>query len=153
MADDVHFPPPPKKGGAYREAMPVPPAPAVKRKIVTRAEPPRDPPVEIAKVPRAPTFWERHAAFARHPRPIGAVLALAGGALTWSSVDTLLHGGTYFRKAAMLGPVGLCVGAWSLLFGCPLDAEGHPPPWWIAGYVASAILGFGAGAVLLRLLS
>jgi hypothetical protein len=159
------FPPPRPRGEPYREPAPVPAvtevaAPAQPRKaivFVTRPEPQPDetPP---RRVPAAPnlfakerSYWDRYGTFTRFPRVFGALLVALGGSVTWSSVDTLLHGGFYGRRSAVLGPVALATGLWPLIFGMPRDG-GHPPPWWTLGYVTCAVLGFAIGLGLLYLL-
>ena len=83
------------------------------------------------------TYWERHTTFARFPRPIGGVMALLGGWICWDALHTLFHGGYYGVKGTLFGPVALLAGIWALLFGYPLERDGHPPGWWKLGQIAS----------------
>ncbi len=97
-------------------------------------------------VARADTYWERHTALKRYPRPFGVVCVALGGWVTWSTVDSLLHGGMYGRVTTVFGPVMLLSGAWVVLFGYPIDAaDGLPPRAWTAGYLGAALLGLVVG--------
>jgi hypothetical protein len=99
------------------------------------------------------TYWERHTTFARFPRPIGGVLVLFGGWIVWESVHTLFHGGSYYVRSTLFGPVAVLAGAWALLFGYPLERNGRPPPWWILGQVTCIVVGLCLGAGMLALLA
>ena len=99
------------------------------------------------------TYWERHTTFARFPRPIGGVMALLGGWICWDALHTLFHGGYYGVKGTLFGPVALLAGIWALLFGYPLERDGHPPGWWKLGQIASVVAGLCLGAALLALLA
>ena len=166
MAESPYFPPPRAKpdGGAYREAALRPaadPETQPKRVVVSRpAEPSYAQPKEVMTArdlvtPMADerTYWERHRIFARFPRPIGGVMVLLGGWIAWESVQTLLHGGTYYVRGTLFGPVALLVGIWALLFGYPLERNGRPPTWWIVGQVACLVVGLCIGAGMLALLA
>ena len=94
-------------------------------------------------------FWSRYTFFHRYPRVVGA-LALAAGALSCAStIDTLFHGGIYFTRGTLFGPVGVLVGAFLTITGRPTDREGRTFPWWRGGMIAATLLGLAIGAVLL----
>jgi len=150
-------------------------APSAGRTVVTRPEPlPADEPPPAANAVNAKrvpdpalaavlgstadafreerAYWGRYRWFAKYPRALGAALSALGVWMTWSSIDVLLHGGYYFRKQAVLGPVALVAGLWPLVCGYPLE-YGHPPGWWKIGYAACAIVGAAGGLTLLFMLS
>lgn len=165
MGTEPFFPPPRKKDGAYREPEPRPlvldPAPEVKRVVVSRPEAPLSDPRPkvvparelVATLADERTYWERHATFARFPRPIGGVMVLLGGWIVWEAFHTLLHGGYYGVKGTLFGPVAMLTGIWALLFGYPLERNGRPPSWWTFGQIACVIVGLCVGAALLAVLA
>ncbi len=129
--------------------------PAPRRVIVSRPEPtPEVGPIAApltalgaGRAPaRAPTYWERHALFARHPRALGGVLAVLGGGI---SVTLLAAGASYSTRAAIVGPIGFFVGMWCLLFGCVLHEDGHPSQAWMVGFFTCIAVGLIAGIGLL----
>lgn len=170
MSHKPYFPKPTGQGAAYREldtsarASSVPdtsterPVP----KMVTRARPPEelysDPGSAHRKSTPATrhgetehTFWTRHSFARRHPRLLGALITLPGGLLSAQSVSVALHGGVYSSRASLLGPVALAAGLWLLAAGYPLSPDGHPPSWWVFGYVATIAVGVVLGIVLFAL--
>jgi hypothetical protein len=159
--DEPYFPPPrkPQQQPAYRTPAARPPSETEpKRLVVTRPErlEAETAPPKLASTPpatRPPTYWEEHIVFARYPRPIGALLMLASGAIVWSTLDLLAHHGTYRSRGVVLAPVGVLVGLWTTVTGFPLGAEGNPPGWWVVGLVSCTCVGFIAGLLLLSILS
>ncbi len=77
-----------------------------------------------------------------------------GGGITWSTVDSLLHGGVYGRITTVFAPVLLLTGGWIVGFGYPIDPEdGLPPRKWTIGYFAAAGAGLLMGVGLSLLLA
>ena len=147
MADEPFFPKVSPKS-VYREAPIVPKEVEPTRKRVIVARPSEHPTLADTRPPldRSPTHWERHTVLVRHPRPIGVGLSVLGALLTWSTVDTLFHGGTYGRASAIFGPVAALSGLWITLFGYPLQrSSGAPPQSWVLGYVLSIVVGLLVG--------
>lgn len=150
MASEPYFPKPPPKS-VYREAPIVPKEVEPTRKRIVVARPSDHPTLADTQPPldRVPTYWERHTVLLRHPRPVGVGLAILGALATWSTVDTLSHGGTYGRASALFGPVAALSGLWITLFGYPIQrATGSPPQSWILGYVLSIGIGLLVGISL-----
>ncbi len=164
MADDPFFPQPRAKG-SYREPaqreLVVPdvqkeaetkvdaPAPEAVKPVITRPLHPEEMPPSVKKEPRLgrlaeeeQRFWRSHSLVARYPRAFALVLTMLGALSTWSSVDTLLHGGFYTR-AALFGPPMLGAGIFPLVFGFPSHPTEGNPRWWKIGYGVT----FGVGCI------
>jgi hypothetical protein len=153
-----YFPKPSPKS-VYREPAPVAPEapprgmPAKKPVVVSRPQdhPDMKPPSPraLGVTPRASTYWERHELLMRYPRPFGAIVMTLGGWVTWSTIDSLIHGGRYGRFTTIFGPVMFLSGVWVVLFGYPIDPEdGIPPRSWTMGYFGSALVGLVVGVGL-----
>lgn len=153
---EPYFPKPSPKS-VYREAAVVVPeasprSSAKKPVVVSRPQdhPDMKPvPRPAVATPRATTYWERHELLVRYPRPFGVLCVALGGGVTWSTIDSLLHGGEYGRVTTIFAPVLLLSGAWVVLFGYPIDPEdGIPSRSWTMGYLGSAIVGLVVGVGL-----
>lgn len=152
MSGEPYFPKPSPKS-VYREPAKdaLPRAVAAKKPVVvTRPQEHPDGLVAsrspLAATPRPTTYWERHALLMRYPRPFGALVTALGGWVTWSTIDSLVHGGLYGRVTTVFGPVMFLSGAWVVLFGYPIDpVDGLPPRAWTMGYFTAALVGLVVG--------
>lgn len=156
MPGEPYFPKPSPRS-VYREPQPVVPdasAPTTKKPVVIRRpkdhldmQPPRA--VVGSTSHRAPTYWERHELLIRYPRSFGALCFALGGGITWSTIDSLLHGGVYGRLTTAFAPVLMFSGAWIVVRGYPIDPEdGLPPRGWTFGYFTVALVGLLLGVGL-----
>lgn len=155
MADEPFFPPPPKKGAAYREAerpIAAPLAggaePAPKRIVVSRAISEDAPPtreekigslLEDARDERG--FWERHSFWASYPRVTGALLLMVGGVLSVPMIEAARTHAGYRMRGSSIGILMAATGLWSLVAGYPVERDGRFPRWWAVGLGVTNLLG------------
>jgi hypothetical protein len=151
VADEPFFPPPKKKGDAYREpARIIVPAaePSPKRIVVSRAIEDDAPETREEKVGSLLEdardergFWERHSFWANHPRITGAILFVVGGVLSIPVIEAARAHAGYRMRGSALGVLMASTGLWSLIAGYPVERDGRFPRWWVLGLVVANALG------------